>query len=116
MARRKLRIETVNCLYQYDLIGENSNQEENSLCKSVIENQVEIDNIIESSLTNYSLNRLSYLDRAIMRLATYEMKFTDTPHPIIINEAIEITKELSDIDDKQFKFNNRLLENIKKKV
>ncbi len=119
MARRKLRIEVINCLYQYDLLNSQDNKsslEASNIFNEVLKNLATIDDIIENSLENYSLNRLSYLDRAIVRLATYEMRFTDTPKPIVINEAIEITKEISDIDDKQFKFNNRLLENIKKRI
>lgn len=119
MSRRKNRLEAVHFLYQYDLLELGSKENKNinnALCEGVIENIIEIDKIIEDSLESYSLYRLSYIDRAIIRLATYEMKYTDTAHQIIINEAIEITKELSDIDDKQFKFNNRVLDNIKKKV
>lgn len=119
MLNREKRLEVVNCLYQFDLLNKEIDKSFlniNSICEEIINNLNVIDSIIENSLENYTLNRLSYVDRAIIRLATYEMKFTDRAHPIIINEAIELTKELSDIDDKQFKFNNKLLDNIKKRI
>lgn len=116
MTRRELRESVITKLYQHDLdnaIPVCDTGEDGLLYLEVINHQDEIDNIISKSLTGYTLMRLSIVDRAIMRLATYEMKYTDTHHKIIINEAIELTKKFSDIDDKQTKFNNRLLENIK---
>lgn len=76
-----------------------------------------VDFLIGNALTNYTIDRLSYDDRAIIRLACYEMKFSDTPKNVIINEALEITKEYTNLDDdKQLKFNNKLLDNLAKVV
>ena len=73
-----------------------------------------IDEVISKSLKNWTIERLSYVDRAIIRLAVYELLETKTPASIIINEAIEITKEYSNLDDEaQSKFTNRLLDEIK---
>ena len=56
---------------------------------------------------------LNYVDRAIIRLAVSELLDGDLAKDIIINEALELTKEYSNLDDdKQVKFNNRLLDNI----
>ena len=55
------------------------------------------------------------MDRAIIRIATYEMMFTNTPTNIIINEAVEISKAYTDLDDgASSKFNNKLLDSIAK--
>lgn len=76
-----------------------------------------IDQVIVESLRNWTINRLSYVDRAIIRLAVYELLETDTPANIVIDEAIEITKEYSNLeDDSQSKFTNRLLDDIKEKI
>lgn len=83
--------------------------------QEIIKHLDEIDDVIESQLYNYSLNRISYVDRAIIRYATYEMMFTDLPVEIILDEAVEITKEYTNMDDeKQHKFSNKVLDNIKK--
>ena len=79
----------------------------------VCEHLDEIDDVIESNLFNYSLRRLAFIDRAIIRYATYELLFTKTAIQVIVDEAIEITKEYTDLDDeKQHKFTNKLLDNI----
>ena len=73
--------------------------------------------MISNSLESYTLDRLSYADRAIIRLACYELKFMDTPKNVVIDEALEITKEYSNLDDnKQLKFNNKLLDKLAKVV
>lgn len=116
-----LRSDVVKSLYQIDLLNnENLIIEDEQVLKlttNVIEKLEEIDDIISDTLFNYTIERLSFIDRAIIRLATYELAFTELPEAIIINEAVEITKEYSDLDDeRQHKFNNKLLDNIKKAV
>lgn len=76
-----------------------------------------VDDIISKSLVKYTIDRLSFVDRALIRVATYEMKFLELDPKVAIDEAIEITKEYSSIDnDKQVKFNNKLLDNIAKVI
>jgi N utilization substance protein B len=77
----------------------------------------DIDTIIEEALTNYRLIRISMVDRAILRLATFEMKYEELPKEIAINEALELTKVFSNLDDnKQVKFNNKVLDTIAKAI
>ena len=68
------------------------------------------------NLKGWSFSRLNKVDKAILRLATYEMKFCqETPHKIIIDEAVELTKEFSDTGDgKARSFNNKVLDQISK--
>ena len=87
------------------------------LVLGVKHNLDKIDQVIVDSLKNWTINRLSYVDRAIIRLAVYELLETNTPTNVIIDEAIEITKEYSNLeDDSQSKFTNRLLDDIKEKI
>lgn len=73
-----------------------------------------LDKIISDNLENWTIDRLNYVDKMILRLAVYEMKYTDTPYEIIIDEAIELTKKLTNLDDDKAKsFNNKLLDKIK---
>ena len=119
---RKLLMEN---LYQYDIakdIGiEYKDTIETELEKNIYDDILKyieiVDQTIENNLFNYTLKRLSYVDRAILRIATYELRFTNLPDQIIINEAIEMTKTFSDLDDeKQHKFTNKLLDNIYKNL
>lgn len=80
---------------------------------SIYKSLIKIDKVISDNLDKYTIDRLNYVDRAIIRLATYEMLYTDLAKTIIINEAIEITKEYTNLDDgMQAKFNNKLLDKI----
>lgn len=74
-----------------------------------------IDEVISNSLVGYTINRLNVVDRSIIELATYEMKNDIVAPAIAINEALEITKLYTDAgDSKEVKFNNKVLDNIKK--
>ena len=127
MTRREARITAMQILNNADFMGKTIEESMNEVAsdkldtnvtfflKLVMDNLELIDKTIVDSLENYSLNRLNYVDRAIIRLATAEMIEASTPKKIIINEALEITKEFSDQGDhKAVAFNNRLLDNISK--
>ncbi len=84
-----------------------------NVCNDVFFHIDEIDSIISNNLLNWTIDRLNYVDKAIIRYAVYEMKFKDVPIEIAINEAINMTRKFSNLDDDQAKsFNNRLLDNI----
>src|SRR5690554_2216791 len=119
------RVKIINLLYQYQFYQGNEDflqrvdveVDENSMkiYQEVINNLLEVDDMIDNNLYNYSLNRLNLVDLSIVRLCTYELMYTDMPNEISINEAINLTKELSDLDDgRQHKFTNKLLDNIRK--
>ncbi len=118
MKRREFRETIVKLIYQDILGGEycliDYDEEVNLTIKKVQENYERLDAILEKNLSGWTIDRLNYVDLAIIRYATYEMIESDTPMRIIINEALEITKKYSNLDDDQEKkFNNRVLQNIK---
>jgi len=86
------------------------------MVREIWNNLEKIDGIISASLVNYTIDRLNLVDKAIVRLATYEM-LDGNDKRVVINEALEITKEFSDAGDhKAAGFNNKLLDNIAKKI
>ena len=88
-----------------------------ALARFCYANLQQIDEIISNTLVNYTIERLNKVDKAIIRLAVSEMLEGSQPREVIINEALEITKEYSDLGDhKAVSFNNRLLDNINKKL
>ena len=119
MTRRDARVLCMQILYNADLNEISIEESKNNIVEDIdelafsflelVENNLEkIDEIIEKSLVNYSLSRLNKVDKAIIRLATAEMLDGKTPKKVIINEALEITKEYSDQGDhKATSFNNR---------
>ena len=119
---QKKWISVLELLYQYDfheslLFYQEDDIDQNVklLFLSIIESINQIDSLIEKHLVNYTLDRLNKVDKAIIRIAVFELMRKEIPAEVVINEAIELTKDYSDLDDeKQHKFTNRLLDNIYK--
>lgn len=74
----------------------------------------EIDTMVSSYAKNWTIGRMSAVDRSILRMATYELVFSPekTPVPAIIDEAIELAKKYS--TENSSKFINGLLDQLKK--
>lgn len=128
MTRREARIMAMQILYTSDLNNisvEDAvkfydetivNQSTLDFVCQVTNQLAKIDDIISKSLVNYTIERLNLVDKAIIRLATSEL-LAGVDKRIVINEALEITKEYSDQGDhKATSFNNRLLERICKTI
>jgi N utilization substance protein B len=117
--KRRLFRETIIKLIFSDILGgdflrEDYSEEIITTFEDIKAKYHELDEIIVSNLLNWSIDRLNYVDLAIVRFSVYEMKYLNTPYRVAINEALEITKTYSNLDDDLAKkFNNRLLENIK---
>jgi len=74
--------------------------------KQLLQNTVEHREAINGRLAglsqNWTLARMSPTDRSILRLATAEILYTDTPKPIVINEALELAKQFGSKDSAAF--------------
>ena len=66
------------------------------LIDGVIEKEEELVNIANKHLNNWNINRLGLTDAAIIKIAIYELLYTDTPKKVCIDEAIELAKDYSD--------------------
>lgn len=112
-----LDYESLNALEDLDNELQLDEEFVSELVSGVKKYKKEIDFIISKNLENYTISRLNYVDQAIIRIAVYEMKYTQTPHSIIINEALEISHEYSETElDNSAKFNNSILDKISKKI
>ena len=134
MKRSISRIKALFMLYQYDLCNQEVNLDSFDtlleevelsndydeafaleLFNGVTNNMETIDKVIAINLDNYPLDRLSYVDRNILRIGTYELLYTKTPKQIIINEMIELSKVYSETKDfMTSKFNNSVMDKIAK--
>lgn len=73
------------------------------LIRGALEKIPEIDTTIKKYSQNWKFDRIAKVDLAILRLAVFELLFcTDIPPIVSINEAIELSKELSTHDSKRF--------------
>ena len=112
LTRSELREKIMVILYQYDLMNSNKlecniedimndNMEvENDFVKDMVYGVItykdELDSLANSKMIDWDITRIDKTGAAILRLALYELKYTDTPHVVIINEAIELAKKYSD--------------------
>ncbi len=79
------------------------------------EKVAECDEMITGSTIRWQFSRLSPVDRSILRLAVYQLKFCpEIPPKVVINEAIELAKRYS--TDKSGPFVNGVLDAILKKM
>jgi N utilization substance protein B len=120
--RRKKREEIIQKLYEIDINDgafdfEMSDEYVNTSVTEVMTYLEKIDEKIKANLTNWTLQRLTFVDRAIIRFATYELTYTQLPSEIVINEALILTKKFSDEgDNKMVGFTNKVLDNIKESL
>jgi transcription antitermination factor NusB len=85
-----------------------------TLSKGVNGKLQEIDDKISEYATNWQLKRMAVIDRNVMRLGLFELKYsTDIPPKVAINEAVELAKKYGDLESS--KFVNGILDKIHKK-
>lgn len=85
------------------------------LVEGTVKELPKIDTLIQEHAQNYKLERLSAVDRNVLRLAIYEMtSCPDTPPVVAINEAINIAKKYG--TEESGRFVNGILDHIKKNV
>jgi N utilization substance protein B len=83
--------------------------------KGTWENLALCDELVAASTIKWQLSRLSAVDKSILRLAVYQLKFCpDIPPRVVINEAIELAKKFS--TDKSSAFVNGVLDAVLKKI
>jgi transcription antitermination protein NusB len=70
----------------------------NRLFEGAAHDATALDELITKHAVNWRLDRLAAIDRAILRLAMHEMRATDTPVKVVINEAVDLAKKYSSDD------------------
>ena len=73
-----------------------------SLLGQVASHREKVDEVLAEVIENYAPERIDPVDRAILRLGTYELMHTDTPSKVILNEAIELAKRFGTSDSSRF--------------
>lgn len=126
LKRSELREKIMIILYQIDICRY---QKVNYNVEEIIKSNLDIDNefvrdivygvityedeIIKSAnkyMNDWPLDRIDKTGAAILKMAIYELKYTDTPQVVVINEAIELAKKYS--DDSVRKIINAVLDKL----
>ena len=76
----------------------------------VLDNRKEIFDLANKYLKSWPIDRLNKVDQAIVCIGIYELKYTETPPIVAINEAVELSKKYS--DEKVTKMINAVLDEI----
>lgn len=131
-SRRKAREAVLQALYWTESAGDPVQQTVHTMCirtelsssasefakalgKAVWEHKEELDALVTPVLQNWSLDRVSRIDRILLRMALAEMRyFPDIPFKVSIDEAIELAKRYSEA--KASKFINGILDTLSKQL
>lgn len=132
--RNKSRVIAFQALYQYDQSESKitdllnfdwvNNKEKlpleillfsEKIISGTIENLNKIDNIIKDSMKNWVFEKISPVDRSILRISVYSLLFqTDIPYIITINEGVDLAQKYG--SEKSYQFINGMLDGIQNKL
>lgn len=62
------------------------------LFAGVMESRAALDKKLEATAANWTLGRMAPTDRNALRIGAFELLYTDTPHRVVIDEALELAK------------------------
>jgi N utilization substance protein B len=83
------------------------------LVTGTVEKIADVDSMIQKHLINWELSRLNRVDLAVLRLSAYTLMFqNETPPSVVIDEAVEISREFGSYDS--YRFINGVLDSIRK--
>ncbi len=74
----------------------------NNLVQGTLDHSAAIDDTIRTRAEHWRIERMAVVDRNVLRLAVYEFLHEDTPHTVVINEALEIARRFSTFEATQF--------------
>lgn len=124
--RSELREKIMTILYQIDI---SRSQNINYNVEDIISANLDIDNefvrnvvygvityedeiikLANDHMQDWNITRIDKTGAAILKMALYELKYTDTPEIVVINEAVELAKKYS--DDSVRKIINAVLDKV----
>lgn len=124
--RSEFREKCMIILYQYEIMNtgktktpieeiikdniEIENEFVNTIVNGVLDHIEELNALANKYMTDWTIDRIDKIGSAILRVAIYELKYTDTPEVVVINEAIELAKKYC--DDNIKKMINAILDKI----
>ena len=86
----------------------------NKLFEGAAKDADELDELIVQHAQNWRLERMAIIDRAVLRLAIYELRIAETPPKVVLNEAVDLAKKFSSEDAGAFV--NGILDAVRKSL
>ena len=112
MNRSIMRENCMIILYQIDMFEKNNieyNKDEivgnyfthtnnfiDGILNGVLENKDSLNEVANKYMVDWTIDRIDKPGSEILRIALYELIYSDTPHVVAINEAVELAKKYSD--------------------
>lgn len=113
LTKESVNKDTFNDFWEDKKVPENIVSFANELVNGTCNNLENIDNKIRATASHWSLERISVVDRSLLRLAVFELLYRDDIPPLVsINEALEIAKKFSSMES--VAFINGILDKIAK--
>jgi len=84
------------------------------LIAGTVENIQAVDALIKKHLAHWDFSRINMVDRALLRTSVYELMFQSTPPSVVIDEAIDISREYG--TDDSYRFINGVLDGVSKTI
>lgn len=113
LTRREIHFAAENFWNEFESIDEHVRSFSDRLTSGVEENLQTIDDKISEHATNWQLKRMAVIDRNVLRIGVFELKYApDIPPKVTINEAVELAKKYGDLESS--KFVNGILDKIHK--
>lgn len=115
-SRRSARRAAIDILYAADIRGDLPDVDDDAdpftheLVHGVVGNLTELDAVLTGASADWSVARMASVDRAILRIATFELTGTATPPAVVIDEAVAAATELS--TDESGRFVNGVLRGV----
>lgn len=76
--------------------------------------RAELDELIGAHSRNWRVSRMAAVDRNVLRMAVYELRHTDTPIPVVIDEAVDLARRFG--NDSSPAFVNGVLDAVAREV
>lgn len=101
MSSPDVRVQALEVLYAADAAGTSVPDDDGTrarakrLIRGVWEHRSELDEAIGAVATGWRIERMPPVDRNLLRLSLYELRYTDTPVGVVISEAVELAKQYS---------------------
>ena len=74
-----------------------------ALVRGTLQQLTDVDARISGASTNWRIERMTRVDRNVMRLGAYELAYrTDVPRPVILDEAVELAKQFGSAESSSF--------------
>jgi N utilization substance protein B len=85
-----------------------------ALARGTLARRPELDSLISHRAENWRLERMPLVDRNILRMAIYEMKYEGTPPAVVIDEALELGRRYS--EEEAVPFLNGVLDAVRRMI